>query len=400
MAQDRFESAGQLPRFTHFGADLEADGVLHEVAAQISYRNELILVCGDGAPTASSSNALNAVLQLRALQLHHILFLSDSSASCYALRQAIPSIACVWSSRIPSSRPPNGGLAVQRYWSFAFYFYDLRKHYTAKLAIELGINVLHTDTDVAWLGNPYPVLKGVFGSQNIVAMRDRPLVNAGVFYVQNVREGDGAAWVLRELSRRIHLFMFHPEAVQWYVPWAQPPFFANVDEQTLMNDCLRSSIANITSYAQATAGWEVKHRYTGTRMNRSFDFRRTSEYRLLYSLAAAVTARQQHIHLPQPFTDTQICQPVTMRSFVSLPLHAVGSTNPPTSRMAIAPAWLFMHFPTSISAGYTARCVSNLTKGAPDAWSLMSGRNVEQRVTHRRVVPFIMGALVAFPMRE
>ena len=41
------------------------------------------------------------------------------------------------------------------------------------------------------------------------------------------------------------------------MPWAKPPFFANVDEQTLMNDCLRSSIANVTNYAGATAAMEV-----------------------------------------------------------------------------------------------------------------------------------------------
>jgi hypothetical protein len=31
---------------------------------------------------------------------------------------------------------------------------------------------------------------------------------------------------------------------------SQAPFYANVDEQTLMNDCARSAIANVTSYAQ------------------------------------------------------------------------------------------------------------------------------------------------------
>ena len=48
------------------------------------------------------------------------------------------------------------------------------------------------------------------------------------------------------------------------MPWARPPFYANLDEQTLMNDCVRSSIANVTCYAQATAGWEVKKRPTLT----------------------------------------------------------------------------------------------------------------------------------------
>ena len=66
------------------------------------------------------------------------------------------------------------------------------------------------------------------------------------------------------------------------MPWAQPPFYANADEQTLMNDCVRSSIANKSSYAQATAGWEVKRHKTGTiammRTNKSFHWKRTPEY--------------------------------------------------------------------------------------------------------------------------
>ncbi len=66
------------------------------------------------------------------------------------------------------------------------------------------------------------------------------------------------------------------------MPWAQPPFYANADEQTLMNDCVRSAIANKSSYAQATAGWEVKRHKTGTiammRTNKSFHWKRTPEY--------------------------------------------------------------------------------------------------------------------------
>ena len=72
---------------------------------------------------------------------------------------------------------------------------------------------------------------------------DAPLVNAGVFYANNLSRADGGAWVLRELSRRIHLFLWHPEAVVRYVPWAVPPFYANADEQTLMNDVIVSSIS-------------------------------------------------------------------------------------------------------------------------------------------------------------
>ena len=141
--------------------------MLEAVVKQVAYRREIIIVCGDAKPTASSANGLNTLMQLRALNLHHVLYLSDSAASCAALRLAMPTVACVWSSRIPATKPKNGGLCVQLYWGYAFYFYDLRKHYAARMATELSINVLQTDTDVVWLGNPYPALKTVFGGQQV-----------------------------------------------------------------------------------------------------------------------------------------------------------------------------------------------------------------------------------------
>ena len=45
------------------------------------------------------------------------------------------------------------------------------------------------------------------------------------------------------------------------MPWAQPPFYANADEQTLMNDCVRSSIANKSSYAQARHARLASHHH-------------------------------------------------------------------------------------------------------------------------------------------
>ena len=112
-ADGLYESAGRLPEFTHHGADLETPGMLEGVVRQIAWRGELILVCGDAKPTASSANGLNTLMQLRGLGLHHVLYLSDSAASCAALRHALPAVACVWSSRIPSTKPKNGGLCVQ-----------------------------------------------------------------------------------------------------------------------------------------------------------------------------------------------------------------------------------------------------------------------------------------------
>ena len=57
------------------------------------------------------------------------------------------------------------------------------------------------------------------------------LPQAGVFYLQNLRPDDGASWVVRETARRVHLFLWHPEAVKEVVPWAEEPYYANADEQ-------------------------------------------------------------------------------------------------------------------------------------------------------------------------
>ena len=377
-----FESAGRLPRFTAFAADLETPGMLERVVAQLAYRREIIVVCGDSAPTASSANGLNTVMQLYALRLHHVLYISDSAAACHRLRSALPSLACVWSSRISNTKPKNGGICIEKHWSFAFYFYVIRKHYAQRMAIELGINVLQTDTDVVWLANPYPALKTAYGGQQLVTMSDRPLLNAGVFYAQNVKRGDGAAWVLEDLSRRIHLFYTKPEAVRWFVPWAQPPFYANVDEQTLMNDCVRSSITNVTCYAQATAGWEVKKHRTGTTMNKSFVWKRTAEYKLLQWINREVAARARRA----PRTSLQYEQlcgaPTVWSPSTAYPLHWLGSAAKATASFAVAADWLFMHLPSSLSSRAIGRC------GRP---SEQARRNVSGTLTRGRPMPFVMG---------
>ena len=399
-----YESAGKLPAFMYGGADLEEPGMLEKVVQQVMYRKEIILVCGDAKPTASSANGLNTLMQLRALNLHHVLYLSDSAASCAAVRLAMPDIACVWSSRIPSTKPKVAGLCVQLYWGYAFYFYDLRKHYAARMTIELGINVLQTDTDVVWLANPYPALKAVFGGVQIVAMSDRPMVNAGVFYAQNVKPGDGAAWVLRELARRIHTFILRPSAVKDYVPWAQPPFFANVDEQTLMNDCVRSSIANVTSFAQATAGWEVKRHRTGTMMNKTFKFKGTPEYRLLAWLNKRVPAAGRRSRLNGPVPINQLCGAPTVNSPGTLyPLHWVGSSAPARASIAIGPSWLFMSLPSSMAASSIRRCrhIANASAAraqatAPAADGAAADGAVaapQESPTSVPAAPFVMGHL-------
>jgi hypothetical protein len=254
-----YESVGKLGAFTHFGADVANVSLLRAAVSQVAYRNELILLCGDGQ-AGGSPTALNTVLQFYALRLRHVLFVSDSARSCERLRAGLPGLACVWSSRVSRTKPQNDGGCVKRFWDMRFYFYDVRKHLVSVLAGEMGFNVLQTDTDVAWFNNPYGVLKsGENARANILAQWDAPFVNAGVFYAQGIRQGEAASWVLAELHKRIVTFMYTPQVVPSIVPWAKKPYFSNSDEQTLMNDVLISAMTNRTCYIWSTAFFESRY---------------------------------------------------------------------------------------------------------------------------------------------
>ena len=111
--------------FTEFAADVEQPGVLRRVVEQVAVRNEIILVSGDGSSYASPT-ALNTVLQFRDLGHTNVLYVSDTPQSCERLRTDIHDLKCVWSSRIPTTRPPHDGICVKRYWDMRFFFYDLR----------------------------------------------------------------------------------------------------------------------------------------------------------------------------------------------------------------------------------------------------------------------------------
>ena len=51
------------PRFTAFGVDLERPGALELVTRQIAHQREIILVCGDAAPTAGSATHVSRAPQ-------------------------------------------------------------------------------------------------------------------------------------------------------------------------------------------------------------------------------------------------------------------------------------------------------------------------------------------------
>ena len=129
--------------------------------------------------------------------------------------------------------------------------------------LEHGLNVLHLDADTVWFANPYPYFKTLYKDYSLIIQTDNPFVNAGILYVQNVRDGDAAAWVLNELNRRIHRFTYAPESVRQlpHSSWSSPPHFANADEQANLNDIVVTALNGVESYAAVSAaGWRPRWR--------------------------------------------------------------------------------------------------------------------------------------------
>jgi hypothetical protein len=334
----------------------------------------------------------------------------------------------VWSSRINRTRPAASSECTRLYWDARFYFYDVRKALVARLVSELGYSVLQTDTDVAWLANPYPFLRVLADSADVAAhagpptqaaadgadayadpdatasasaaasaaaasaaaaaaadrrrrkrssapsvlisQGDSPFINAGVFYYAGVRPADGASWVASEVAARVHGFMHTPSLVRTHVPWAVEPFFANSDEQTIMNDALMASVANESTFA-STALWETKR---GGSMDASLTsfraLRPASEGEAgarpaqdvarveMDRLIRATLDRQRNLP-PAEATglravlDAKLCtataKTAAEEGIVAAPLVAEPGTRKarasPRSSWAHAPSWLFAHYP-------------------------------------------------------
>ena len=73
-----------------------------------------------------------------------------------------------------------------------------------KLVVVHQLNVLHLDADTIWFANPYPYFKTLYKDYALIIQTDNPFVNAGILYVQNVHEGDAAAWVLQVMATDGH----------------------------------------------------------------------------------------------------------------------------------------------------------------------------------------------------
>lgn len=237
--------------------DLEAPGAMVAAAAAVATATrDVVLLFTAGDPTSLDLCA-NALLQMRALGLEkHALVVAERHDHCERLASRKVRAACGWSSRI-LEHPPSDSFALRRFWDNRFRFYHAKKYWLAEL-VRNGFGVLQADTDTVWNADPLPTLRSINAS--VVVQNDAPFANAGVVYARP--GGARAQRMLDKLAWSIQLMQNRPSAIARIVPFATPPFYGNMDDQTGLNDAIVVAVTQNESYALLgmVFKWEANNR--------------------------------------------------------------------------------------------------------------------------------------------
>ena len=234
-------------------------------------------------PDANSIAVTNtSLVSLAKLGLRkHVMLLTDSWTTCELLNR--PPGKCFWSSRMLRTRPADS-LTLRQFWDLRFRahrplwpthttiaprapvsparlcstgFYFIKKNFMVRL-VQGGYSVLQADTDTVWIHDPFIMLRQMRTS-SIICMRDVGLANAGIIYA---RPGSSQAIaLLEEVAWRVQLMQNHPEIVSRIVPFARPPYYANSDDQTLLNDAIVGAVLGNRTFMGSTARYEARNRY-------------------------------------------------------------------------------------------------------------------------------------------
>ena len=179
---ERPQQDGHVPSFTE------------AVAARASPSRDIIIAYVDSAFVDMALNFHGT-----SLQRHHIinfLFVSSDHACCRRLREA--SLPCHVHKLDRAA-----GLASQ-YGSRDFIRKMNYRTDVILMALEHDYTVLHTDTDVVFLRNPFDYLRPL--TCDIAIMVEKPgLLNAGFVYVRPTREGINTYRRMRNVAERSKL---------------------------------------------------------------------------------------------------------------------------------------------------------------------------------------------------
>ena len=325
--------------FGPFLGDLESPDALRAAAEAVARTtpdggSREIIFMATGPDLTSVQMLNNSLVSLGRLGLRpHVLLLADSWDTCVNMIRAP---VCFWSSRLVRN-VPSDSLTNRQFWKgWRFPFYYIKKKYMADL-VGLGFSVLQVDTDTVWVHDPFTMLREMRGS-SLIAMRDTGLANAGIVYA---RPGPAAQRILLETSWRIQLMNNWPETVPRLVPFAtKPPFYANSDDQTLLNDGILSAVLGNRTFLGSTARYEARNRYNP----RGKEWSEQTESKLERQQMSFMWRQQRAAKVAIPWA-AAAAGPTSSR-YITLPVGGDDS-------VALAPRVLFAHLPFAPGSAIT-----------------------------------------------
>ena len=368
------------------GGDLDDPVTLARAVAAAAADGEIMMLCIGGS--GSMRTGMNLVLNFRTMGLYHMLILAPDPSVCDDLWLALPSLACVWwPSMFKAPRPSSlyNTMFSRRALAFfegrklcarlarrsphprlrtalvvcemltrilpprAFALLCLTPRLLERLVVEHHLNVLHLDADTVWFANPYPLFKTLYASYSLIIQTDNPFVNAGILYVQNVADGDAAAWVLQELNRRIARFTYEPASVRSlpHSSWSTAPHFANADEQANLNDIVTSALIGRPSFTAGVEFYEARFkRDRGDAYARQLMANRGWGDRMLQGDVRPARSRLRTLRPDRVFEPlVHLCKPDLWVGVSTAKLAVPNNSSAPRRQLLLAPEWLFSHFP-------------------------------------------------------
>lgn len=228
--------------------------------------------------------AINLLLNLEELRLHHHLVIASSADVCdaiWARAQKIGlSLGCGHSSFLHRGQSARIDAGLHAYGIQDGHVYHLwwQRWFFLSEAVGLGYRVLSLDTDVSLRADPYPLLHGPLAHHDLITGLDNdqalrpfyfPAANVGFAYARGGKTG-GAYWVLRECRVRLERLLIGqivplPGRIglsqQVCLPPSSPPLWCTALPSTppLGGGCLFLVAAFLTT------PWASRCRLSGTR---------------------------------------------------------------------------------------------------------------------------------------
>lgn len=387
LNRERAKAAGQAfaPAFKVYrpalegtirpGGDLDDPSTLPRVVPAAAADGEVMILCIGGS--GSMRAGMNLVMNFRQMGLYHMLILAPQKSVCDDLWGSLPSLACVWwPSQFTSPRP--NSLYNTMFSRYALSFFEARKVLLEKLVLVHKLNVLHLDADTVWFANPYPYFKTLYKDYSLIIQTDNPFVNAGIMYVQNVHDGDAAAWVLQELNRRIARFTYRPESVR-QLPnsgWSNPPHFANADEQANLNDIVTTCLIGKETYSAGVEFYEARFKRDRQRDKAASELMANGAWAHKMLQGDVQPARRELRNLaPQRGYEpiVHLCKPSLWVGVQTAQLAVPHNASARRSKLLLAPEWLFSHFPYGAFFPSFRECHA-------DSWLYTTRTALEQRL--------------------